>query len=174
MKPRQIVLLAGLISVFGVLVFSMAARAAIPEQGGDFPQNVCKNLWWRDSSHPNCSQKEFCAKYVYRGLLTFETEAACQSKMTDQTSPVNPTKGAAISWPRRIILQVQEFFASILARFFPSIQNIQQEIPTKIKGTPTEPDKFCGGSPYLPCPQGYSCKVKNPQAPPTSSDSLGT
>lgn len=36
------------------------------------------------------------------------------------------------------------------------------------------PSQFCGGSPFLPCPQGYSCQVKDPKAKPTSPDSLGT
>lgn len=42
---------------------------------------TCENLWWYDSTHAYCQQKEFCGTYMYQGLFTFKTKAECESSL---------------------------------------------------------------------------------------------
>ena len=41
--------------------------------------NDCSNLYWFDKTHRTCKTKEFCGRYTYEGLQTFETLALCNA-----------------------------------------------------------------------------------------------
>lgn len=44
---------------------------------------TCTNmLWWFDNDTRVCGRKNFCGKYMYSGLQTFETEAECKSALS--------------------------------------------------------------------------------------------
>jgi hypothetical protein len=48
---------------------------------GKSPEN-CKTLWWFDTDHRECSQRQFCGAYMYAGLNTFETEGLCEVSLS--------------------------------------------------------------------------------------------
>lgn len=159
MKPRLFVLTIGSVFLFGTFLFSKLARAAIPETGGKFPQYdyISTKYWWRDDTHPKCSQKEFTGAYMYKGLKTFGTQADCQriAPSTVFNPPTTtPARDVVIGWPKRVLLQVQEFFLNIFVRFFPPSQNTSREVPTK-----EQPVYNCGGFMGTQCPLGYKCKI---------------
>ena len=49
------------------------------------PPSNCHLLWWYDSNHQFCQQKQFCGEYMYLGLRTFQTKAECEASL-------NPTE----------------------------------------------------------------------------------
>lgn len=149
MKTKPFILAVGLVSVVVALLLPVAALAAIPEE------HLCLNYWWRDATHPNCSLKEFCGGggNIPSGVLTFETKAACQVNLSIQPKPT-VSSDVSVSWPKRILLQVQEFFLGIFSRFFPSSQNTNGNVPTN------EQQVYdCGGFMGTQCPSGYKCKI---------------
>ncbi len=46
----------------------------------------CQELYWFDNQHLTCGYKQFCGDYVYQGLQTFETEAACAAALASQAT----------------------------------------------------------------------------------------
>lgn len=45
----------------------------------------CQNLWWHDNSTTVCARKQFCGTYMYQGLETFDSEAACKADLPSST-----------------------------------------------------------------------------------------
>lgn len=43
--------------------------------------NDCSSLYWFDKTHRTCKTKEFCGRYTYEGLQTFETLALCNAAL---------------------------------------------------------------------------------------------
>lgn len=46
---------------------------------------ICNNYWFYDNTNRTCSQKEFCGKYMYIGLMTFTNEKDCLISLSGQT-----------------------------------------------------------------------------------------
>ncbi len=64
-------------------------------------ESVCKNLWWKDNTNTTCSQKQFCGSYMYQGLKTFDSEAACKAELTspvkiESISPLSAYAGQSV------------------------------------------------------------------------------
>lgn len=53
--------------------------ACIKKNDSNNPE--CKNLYWFDNEHQECSQKEFCGLYMYLGLQTFESKTQCEKAL---------------------------------------------------------------------------------------------
>ncbi|MCL5667141.1 MAG: hypothetical protein M1383_05230 [Patescibacteria group bacterium] len=69
----------------------------------------CQTLWWYDSSHSSCSQKQFCGTYMYQGLKTFSTQAACQADLAANNTPASvkatlssPAAGSTLTGPSAV------------------------------------------------------------------------
>lgn len=176
MKHEPFILMVGFIFVLGLFLLSSAVLARVPMGEVGSPPGECLNLWWRDNTHSNCSEKKFCGAFLYEGLMTFDSQSACQIHGQLQRIPsavFNPPdtapKDVAMSWPKRIILQVQEFFASILVRFFPSLQNNNKDLPTN--KAPVNNTNICELSKEYEsttdnpvsckCPSGYDLKAES-------------
>ena len=53
--------------------------------------STCSTLWWFDSATQSCSsQRQFCGSYMYAGLQTFATQAACQAALPGTSVITNP------------------------------------------------------------------------------------
>ncbi|HOI97120.1 MAG TPA: hypothetical protein PLA19_01290 [Candidatus Pacearchaeota archaeon] len=57
---------------------------------------ACKTLWWSDNTSKICQQKQFCGAYMYSGLKTYETQAACQKTLDAACSKECVEKGYAL------------------------------------------------------------------------------
>jgi hypothetical protein len=55
----------------------------------------CQNLWWFDSTHLSCSQKQFCGAYMYLSLNTFPTQSDCQSALSNLSAAVPSSQYSA-------------------------------------------------------------------------------
>lgn len=146
------VLIASLTPVFVTVVFSMAAQAAIPrgEQGSS--ESACFNLWWKDDTHPTCTQKKFCGAYLYEGLQAYDTKEACLTSkgLMHQDFIVNPEPQP---WYVKLIERLRSFFA----RFFPV--QLKNTPSGNDSSTPPETGQFCGGFAGKSCPAGYRCQL---------------
>ena len=63
-----------------------ATRAKLNKLYGCANNPHCENLWWYDNTNKTCSQKQFCGMYMYFGLKTFASEAACRADLAGTTS----------------------------------------------------------------------------------------
>lgn len=59
-------------AIVGLLIFGMIGGVSAENDSGG-----CKNLYWIDNTHKDCSQQQFCGAYMYLGLQTFETKEKC-------------------------------------------------------------------------------------------------
>jgi hypothetical protein len=50
----------------------------------------CKTLWWIDSQHIVCRQKQFCGLYMYQGLQTFATKTECENAVIARNTYIFP------------------------------------------------------------------------------------
>jgi len=45
------------------------------------PTGACKILFWFDDNNFSCNKKEFCGRYMYQGLRTFQTLEECKANL---------------------------------------------------------------------------------------------
>lgn len=73
-----IIIVLGVIAVGGTLFYIYSWQPTEPQAQKNTSNNLnCQNLWWYDSDHKTCSQKQFCGLYMYLGLKTFSTQETC-------------------------------------------------------------------------------------------------
>jgi hypothetical protein len=79
----------------GICRFGETA-AACPADCQNSNSTTCKTLWWSDNTSKICQQKQFCGTYMYLGLKTYETQAACQTALDAACSKECVAKGYAL------------------------------------------------------------------------------
>ncbi|MCX6707028.1 MAG: hypothetical protein NT001_02700 [Candidatus Woesearchaeota archaeon] len=84
---------SGMLFLAILFVFSSAAYAqdtqvtSVNSAGGSASPGIsCQTLWWYDSSHNSCQQKEFCGSYMYQGLNTFQAKTECEAGLNPAVS----------------------------------------------------------------------------------------
>ena len=93
----KIIKLAVFVVLFSALV--VVGLKVVNAQTIDSNQNTpaCSTLWWFDSATQSCSsQRQFCGSYMYAGLQTFATQAACQAALPTHLTITSPNGGE--SW----------------------------------------------------------------------------
>ena len=53
-------------------------------------ETSCRALWWIDSQHIVCRQKQFCGLYMYQGLQTFATKTECENAVIARNTYIFP------------------------------------------------------------------------------------
>jgi len=77
----------------GICRFGETATSCPTDCGNNID---CQSLWWSDNRSKICQQKRFCGSYMYYGLKTFETQAACQTALDATCSTECKGKGYAL------------------------------------------------------------------------------
>lgn len=139
----------------GFLFSSKQSDAAIPTGEPGSSPTSCQNLWWKDDTHLNCSQKKFCGAYMYEGLQTSETKEGCQKLLGLMYQDFITEK------PQPWYTRVFNYIRSFIAQIFPVQQSNRQTPPLPPGDSPE--GKSCGGIvanlPEYQCPTGYRCQL---------------